>query len=135
MGMFDEIVCAYPLPDGWEPPDGTLFQTKDTQDQWLTRFRLCEDGALRRDDGEKLLHHGSLRFYTSNWCGTAPWGCMTSDDQPPWSAEYVALYDHGALLKIEGQRVTDDPNGWMPRAEWHAKSRAEAEAKRALGGG
>lgn len=133
MGLFDEIVCEYPLPDGWVPPAGTVFQTKDTEDQYLSRFTLAADGKLRAANGAVLAHHGSLEFYTSNWAGFAHWGMMTSDDEPYWTAEYVALYDHGRLLKIEGQRELDTETVWMPRAEWRRKSREEEEA-RARGG-
>lgn len=129
MGLFDEIVCEYPLPDGWVPPQGTVFQTKDTDDQYLARFTLGEDGRLRRANGELLLHHGAVEFYTSNWSGSAPWGVMTRDDKPAWSANYVALYDHGTLLKIEGARKEDPDSGWMPREEWHRRSR-EADEQR-----
>ena len=130
MGMFDEIVCECALPDGWTPPPGTVFQTKDTDDQSLVRFTLGADGMLRRDDGEELQHHGALEFYTSNWSGSAPWGMMTKDDQPPWTAEYVALYDHGRMLKIEGKLSLDTEVKWCSRAEWFQKSR-DADAARA----
>lgn len=132
MGLFDEIVCEYPLPDGWIPPAGTLFQTKDTEDQYLSRFTLGSDGMLRRDTGEVLEHHGALKFYTSNWSGSASFGVMTSDDEPCWSAEYVALYDHGRLLKIEGRREIDAEAKWMPRAEWRRMAHEEDERITAL---
>lgn len=127
MGLFDEIVCEYPLPDGWVPPAGTLFQTKDTEDQYLSRFTLGADGKLRRESGEVLEHHGAVEFYTSNWAGFAHWGVMTSDDEPYWTAEYVALFDHGALLKIEGKRERDTETVWMSREEWMRRSRKEDE--------
>jgi len=133
MGMFDEIVCEYPLPDGWAPPEGTVFQTKDTEDQFLTRFTLGSDGVLRRENGEELEHHGALEFYTSNWSGSAPWGVMTSDDDPLWSADYVALFDHGRLLKIEGSKKADTSGDWIKREEWYRLSR-EADARRDTGG-
>ena len=133
MGLFDEIKCEYPLPDGWVPPPDTWFQTKDTEDQYLVRLTLGADGRLRRKSGEDLMHHGAVVFYTSNWSGSAPWGVMTSDDKPWWSAEYVALYDHGALLKIEGRYEVGDPSTsrWLPRAEWHRLDRErDAESAR-----
>lgn len=130
MGLFDYIVCEYPLPDGWVPPDGTVFQTKDTDDQYMTSFTFGADGVLRRESGESVAHHGSLEFYTSNWSGSAPWGVMTEDDTPLWHAEYVALFDHGRLLKIEGCREIDDSGKWMPKDEWNRKSQ-ESDAERA----
>ncbi len=136
MGLFDEIVCEYPLPDGWVPPPGTIFQTKDTEDQYLVRFTLDSEGVLRRATGESVEHHGALEFYTSNWAGFAPWGAMTRDDAPMWRAEYVALFDHGKLLKIEGKHALDEEAGWMPREEWMRKSReADLERSRAIDAG
>ncbi len=44
-------------------------------------------------------------------------------------AEYVALYDHGTLLKIEGKYQLDDDKDWMPREEWHRKAREEQVLK------
>jgi len=131
MGLFDEIVCEYPLPDGWTPPPGTVFQTKDTDDQYLVRFTLGADGKIRRANGDVLEHHGALEFYTSNWSGSAPWGVMTEDDTPLWHAEYVALFDHGTLLKIEGSREPDAGGRWISRDEWTRKSREADEARRA----
>lgn len=130
MGLFDEIVCEYPLPDGWVPPPGTVFQTKDTEDQYLTRFTLDPKGKIRRADGAALDHHGVLCFYTSNWSGSAPWGVMTSDDAPLWHAEYTALFDHGTMLKIEGGCQPDADGRWVTREEWMRKSR-EAQVQRA----
>lgn len=52
MGLFDEIACEYPLPDGWVPPEGTVFQTKDTDDQYLVRFTLGSDGVLHHHRGQ-----------------------------------------------------------------------------------
>lgn len=132
MGLFDEIVCEYPLPDGWIPPAGTVFQTKDTDDQYLVRFTLCEDGKLRRANGEVLDHHGAVEFYTSNVSGSAPWGFLTEDDKRPWFAEYIALFDHGRLLKIEGRRALDPDAKWLSREEWFTKSR-EADAAASSG--
>jgi hypothetical protein len=102
--MFDEVICHYPLPDGWVCGD-TVFQTKDTPEQWLTRYILEGDGTLRHaETGELVPLHGTLTFYSGNVCMSGPEGFATSDDEPPWQAEYVALYDHGRLLKVEGAR-------------------------------
>ena len=48
MGMFDEIRCRYPLPvPGWEE---TLFQTKDTPEQWMEQYEIRADGTLWHED-------------------------------------------------------------------------------------
>lgn len=46
MGMFDYIRCEMLLPETPIPaPDG-LFQTKDTDDQYLTEYTITADGLL-----------------------------------------------------------------------------------------
>ncbi len=54
MGMFDYVVCEYPLPGN--PPQWVIdhartgkFQTKDTDRQWLERYTITADG--------RLVHH------------------------------------------------------------------------------
>ncbi len=44
MGMFDELRCHYPLPI--EGTNGLLFQTKDTDAQFLDLYEIREDGTL-----------------------------------------------------------------------------------------
>ena len=47
MGMFDYIKCEMPLPaTPTMPPDGTVFQTKDTDDMYLTVYTIKSDGRL-----------------------------------------------------------------------------------------
>ena len=44
MGVFDYLICKYPLPvDG---AGGAEFQTKDTPAQWLDHYEIREDGSL-----------------------------------------------------------------------------------------
>lgn len=45
MGMFDEVICEMPLPDGWEHP---VFQTKDFEDPYLDKYVIRADGRLIR---------------------------------------------------------------------------------------
>jgi hypothetical protein len=104
MGMYDELECHYPLPDGWDPT-GHVFQTKDTPEQWLQRYVLTADGVLVcADTQEPILHHGALTFYTDNIRSLSGKWLATVRDEPPWEAEYVALFDHGTLLKLEGEK-------------------------------
>lgn len=46
MGMFDYIKCEMPLPETPEPPPGDTFQTKDTDDQYMTLYTITVDGRL-----------------------------------------------------------------------------------------
>mgnify|MGYP001292074411 FL=1 len=102
MGMFDYLIVEHDLPDGFDPA-GHEFQTKDTDSQWLVRYVLREDGTLWNPEKQEAeIHHGDLDFYTSNWAGSCGKLRMTSDDSPPWEADYSALYDRGKLLRIDG---------------------------------
>lgn len=47
MGMFDDLVCEYPLPKGFEEFRGKRFQTKDLDNALLT-FVITEEGKLLR---------------------------------------------------------------------------------------
>jgi len=121
MGMFDELRCEYPLPDGFDP-HGERFQTKDTPEQYLDLYVLTSEGTLRHEaSGACIPYHGALTFYATNITGAGPKGVITKDDTPPWWAEYVALFDHGQLLKLEGskQPATDRP--WVTRDAFFGK--------------
>lgn len=105
MGMFDEITCDYPLPDGFT--GRLVYQTKDTDRQQLDMYTITADGFLTVD-GARVDHHGRIEFYWSNVSGTnGRGGYITSDDKPARCRAYVALFDHGTLLKIEGGLVAD----------------------------
>ena len=125
MSMFDELRCDYPLPDGFDP-QGQWFQTTDTPEQSLARYILRSNGALVLEEtGALCPFHGALTFYLSNISGSSLRGLMTRDGTAPWEAEYCALYDHGQLVKLEGQRraVTDRP--WLTREAFYARESTE----------
>ena len=125
MGLFDELRCDLLLPDGWRPPEGTWFQTKDTPDQYLSRYVLTDRGGLRQEGQESLMpFHGALTFYATNINGIDGEVCCTRDNAPPWEAEYVALFDHGTLLKLEGQRVLLPDRRQVSRAVFDQSRRA-----------
>ena len=118
MGMFDDITCYYPLPDGRTDlnPDG--FQSKSL-DCCLDRYVITREGRLilraydlevipdeerektwspifRRvnERDEVLPYHGLIRFYQ---CGPDGWG------------EYEAKFTDGLLVSIT--RVEDNIAG------------------------
>lgn len=47
MGMFDELRCDYPLPI--EGANALLFQTKDTEEQFMDQYWIDRSGALMHE--------------------------------------------------------------------------------------
>lgn len=45
MGMFDEIICEYPLPEGLQKYQHEIFQTKELGN-WLDLYKITKDGFL-----------------------------------------------------------------------------------------
>lgn len=116
MGMFDYIRCLMPLPETTLMPDGdTLFQTKDTPDQYMTVYTIDDDGRLtwrpyqievvpleerpnpempmrgmwKRVEGDKetIPYHGDIVFY------------HLSKDNFWW--EYRARFTEGVCVRID----------------------------------
>lgn len=50
MGMFDNIRCKYPLP--WPEVQDDIWQTKDTEAQYLDQYEIREDGTLWHEASE-----------------------------------------------------------------------------------
>ena len=74
MGLFDDVVCEYPLPD-WPVGETPLFQTKDLECE-MRGYRITKEGRLLAAEYEPAGgraparwvdtgHHGYLTFYTS----------------------------------------------------------------------
>ncbi len=110
MGMFDNVICEYPI----DAPGGMNWQTHDTPSQFCDSYKIDADGHLWREDydiedrsdpnAEGIMalagcmtpvnkrwvrvesFRGEIRFY-----GTANYETW-------W--EYSALFDAGKLLNI-----------------------------------
>lgn len=99
MGMYDEIICHYPLPG--DTPDYITpdhrFQTKDTPEQYLKVYTIAEDGQFIGEDD----YTGVIEFYTSNSIGC--WGPVmyTANGGDVHSVTYVAKIVDGKLASIE----------------------------------
>jgi hypothetical protein len=63
MGMFDEVYCHAPLPDG-RKPHGTCFQTKSFPDPCMYRYRITSAGRLIDSADNDLEPDGYITFYT-----------------------------------------------------------------------
>ncbi len=103
MGMFDNITCHYPLPDGFNDQERIDdFQTKDL-DCDLSRYVITKDGQLIHAGEQDMTGFtGTIEFYTGNWCGSGAGYTMTDDDQPPWNRSYTATFFKGTLKEITG---------------------------------
>jgi hypothetical protein len=91
MGMYDEIQCDAPLPDGYK---GTRprFQTKSFPDPGLQRYKITSTGKLIDALGNDLEPDGYITFYAS-------------DPDSTWR-EYRARFLSGQLSEIV--RVSKD---------------------------
>lgn len=141
MGMFDYIVCNYPLPN--YPLDAATaveFQTKDTDEQLCSTYTISAAGYLYLAD--KLQDYtGSIHFYASNMVASGP-GCYTRDGEDHFWLSYTALFVHGQLTHIERIDYRTEPaqksstrwnkhapDGATPeeRSKWWADERAAFE--------
>jgi len=85
MGMFDEVQCEAPLPDGYEGP-GERFQTKSFPDPGMQRYKITSTGRLMDVLGHDLEPDGYIAFYTT-------------DEDATWR-EYRAHFRSGQLHEI-----------------------------------
>ncbi len=95
MGMFDYIVCRYPLP-GKAPSfikKGHMFQTKDLE-CLLETYIISSNGRLSHSD-----FSGKINFYTSNIAGAGA-GIYTSTGENAESVDYEAIFKDGYLISI-----------------------------------
>lgn len=90
MGMYDEILCSAPLPDGYEGA-GERFQTKSFPSPCLQRYRITAGGRLIDTPGNDLEPDGYVTFYTS-------------DPDSTWR-EYRARFLAGQLSEIDRKSV------------------------------
>jgi hypothetical protein len=114
------------MPVEGEDVSALMFQTKDTEMQYLCIYVITADGRLvhRRDDGtdEEIPYHGDIYFYWSNWCGSGQHGVMTGDNGPPDGRTCTARFTNG---RVEWIRRDRDDEDWacgrphLTRAEWH----------------
>lgn len=100
MGMFDEIRCKYPLP--LPEFQDTLFQTKDTDSQYMDLYEIREDGSLWKqeydveDHSNKAAPEGSIERFI---------GCMTRVNKHWKRDEFTGAIDFYDFLHAT--------NGWI----------------------
>ena len=125
MGMFDQVTCEMPLPDGYTVQDGDHFQTKSFANL-LDDYRIREDGTLEvwryntvpngvyPDDWhtdflrgqprwmftnahwELVIGSGEFYFYDYDRRGLLP---LAPHDRTRWH-EYRATFVDGRVIEI-----------------------------------
>lgn len=99
MGMFDEIRCEAPLPDGYDASE-VWFQSKSFPDPCLCRYTITREGRLIDSRGNDLEPEGYLTFYTSDPEDSKPSVPGRSRSPGRWR-EYRARFVAGQLGRIE----------------------------------
>ena len=95
MGMYDEIYCDAPLPDGYKCTMAG-FQTKSFPDPGMQRYKITRAGRLIDALGNDLEPDGYIAFYTS-------------DTDSTWR-EYRARFLSGQLsVIVRVAKDFDDP--------------------------
>jgi hypothetical protein len=119
MGMFDSIRVEMPLPDGWVPPEGTLFQSKSL-DSFMDTYLIDKDGQLFKTESywdneeSKVLatetypipFHGEIRFYQHER--------QTLKERKEYKYkwhEYSAIFVRGKLIDLSTIRQPEEDNG------------------------
>lgn len=120
MGMYDYVVCRYPLPTA--PPswatDDQQYQSKSLDCRMAVyeigedgRLRQCEAGAFEsKFDDAPIPFHGVLEFYHSNWCAAAYGMVFTPDGADHESVTYEATLVDGLVEGIVETERTREPS-------------------------
>jgi hypothetical protein len=105
MGMYDEIQCDAPLPDGYAGTNAQ-FQTKSFPDPAMQRYKITSTGRLIDALGNDLEPDGYIAFYTT-------------DQDSTWR-EYRARFLSGQLLEIVrvGEATNDQVRYGLASYRW-----------------
>jgi hypothetical protein len=108
MGMFDEIICEYPLENAPSfIEEGHKFQTKSL-DNTMSVYKISKDGKLilvkeicGSEVNKDLKFHGEIIFYTSNIKGCGHGIYFTRDGAAAENVDYKAIFNQGQLTEIK----------------------------------
>src|SRR4051812_34640485 len=126
MGMFDWVICEYPLPgENINVPSDHRFQTKDFE-CCMSTYRITPDGRLVDQDeaGEHVNFTGELRFWDSNIVGSGSIGVFTATGEDAVECEYGARFIEGLVQEIsqvEFQTVPALPVSQMCESDARSK--------------
>lgn len=130
MGMFDYIICKYPLPT--KPPDfctdaNHSYQTKDLICQ-LATYEITESGELKQvdPDSELVPFDGVIEFYDGNVAAAAYGMSFTPDGEDREWVAYEATFVNGVVQSIvETQREREPALSKAQLSEIDARFEAE----------
>lgn len=121
MGMYDYIICRYPLPTTpplWWASDDQQYQSKSL-DCRMADYEIGKDGRLRQCgpgflesefDSAPIPFHGVLEFYHSNWSSMAYGMTFTPDGADHESVTYEATFVDGVVTAIAETERTREPS-------------------------
>lgn len=123
MGMFDDLICTYPLP--LEGANGLAYQTKDTDAQFLDRYEIREDGTLWHEEYDHEDHSDAARWERENPGKTAPEGldrfagCLARVNKRWAQVNITGEISFCAMYGSRGGKLinTTSLDGWL---EWSA---------------
>lgn len=95
MGMYDTVVCEYPLPGLPEEIWAKRFQTKDLE-CLLEEYTLRQDGTFSYND----YFNGEITIYADNIVAIGP-GTYTRDGEDARRLEYRLTFQDGMLVTAE----------------------------------
>jgi len=128
MGLYDEVVCEYPLPDGYDAT-GIVFQTKDLTNE-LERWTITVDGDLVDAQGRRAIFRihpstsfmcpftGAVRLIYSNDLAGGGGRVCTVDNAPPQIWRYTILFQDGRVIGAEGGSTLREGLLHVPREEF-----------------
>lgn len=94
MGMFDDVICRYPLPDG---KPAVPFQTKTFEEPYLEKYTITENGRLtKREPWVGNLPADKYREIDTNYHGILN---FYGGDADEWR-EFDAKFTDGQLVSI-----------------------------------
>jgi len=128
MGLFDSVICEYPIVGGLPAWIGEhAFQTNDL-DCKMSTYTLDSGGRLRLN-GEILDWTGRLTLYASNIVATGP-GVYTEHGEDAEAIQCVATVVHGYIADPMTCIRTSNPAlaARQQRCDEWARGKAEYDA-------
>ena len=117
MGLYDEVVCHYPLPDGYDA-SGIVFQTKHLG-CGMARWTITQDGNLLDPEGRWTSNYtAELTMIYSNSLAAGKGYVCTVDDAPCTLWRYTLYFNAGQVVAARGGAQPMGSGTQIPRARF-----------------